>query len=428
MSKRTRFAGTLVVLAGLLACVVGAVAGVAANSGGGLGSGAVTNYVKYVGGKAGAANNKLAPVQIGFYNQQGGAIVIGADATPGAQLAVNYANKNLGGIAGHPIKLVTCFIKSSEEEGTTCGQKFLANKGIAVIDEGGVAVGEQSLFATLRGKKPVVAGVAITNVAGASNSAVVLFGDGTHVLAPYGTYAKQVLHAKTAAVVYEDEPGIGPNAQAWINALKKVGVKVKAVSYPPTQTDVIGPLTSAGAASADIVIPGTDANGCVNMANGLKQIGVTNPKKIVANPLCLNAQVISALGDFPHWTYGIASSLFGDTTDRGLAPYAAATKQFKVQKNAPDPWNIVNFGTMLSTIRFLNTAAAQNKGNVAKITPAQVLKIAKAFKGPQALGAPALHCGSIKGAPGICNDRAQFFSYQGKGKFTKSSGFLQPPK
>ena len=98
-----------------------------------------------------------------------------------------------------------------------------------MIDEGGVAIGEQSLFATLRGKKPVVAGVAITTIAGASKSAVVLFGDGTHVLAPYGTYAKQVLHAKSAAVVYEDEPGIA-DAQAWINALKTVGIPVKAVA------------------------------------------------------------------------------------------------------------------------------------------------------------------------------------------------------
>ena len=122
----------------------------------------MTNYVKYVGGKNGAANNKLAPVQIGFFNQQGGAIVIGANATNGAQLAVNYANKHLGGVDGHPIKLVTCFIASAEEEGTTCGQKFLANKkhlgdrrgwcrrrrAVAVCDAGGT--------------KPVIAGVAVT--------------------------------------------------------------------------------------------------------------------------------------------------------------------------------------------------------------------------------------------------------------------------
>ena len=88
----------------------------------------MTNYVKYVDGKAGPANKKLSPVDIGFFNQQGGAIVIGADATTGAELAVNYANADANGVDGHPIKLVTCFIATAEAEGTTCGQKFLANK------------------------------------------------------------------------------------------------------------------------------------------------------------------------------------------------------------------------------------------------------------------------------------------------------------
>jgi branched-chain amino acid transport system substrate-binding protein len=424
-----------VALVSALAYVLGTVASSSAAGGarahaaagnGGLGKQAVTNYVKYVGGKAGPANKKLSPVDIGFFNQQGGAIVIGADATTGAELAVNYANANLGGIDGHPIKLVTCFIASAEDEGTTCGQKFLANKKIDVIDEGGVAVGVQSLYATLGGKKPVIAGVAITGIDAVQKNAAILFGDGTHVLGPYGTYAQKILHAKSAAVVYEDEPGIGPNAQAWIAALKAEGIPYKAVAYPPTQTDLIGPLTSAGAASADIVIPGTDANGCVNMANALTQVGVTDPKKIVANPLCLNAQVISALGDFPKWTYGIASSLFGDTSDAGIAPYTKVTKQFGQTANAPDPWNIVNFGTMLSTIRFLN-GAAKAQGGVDKLTPAGVLKQAKAFKGPQALGAPSLSCGQLKSAPAVCNDRAQFFTYQGKGVFTKTAGWLQPP-
>ena len=39
-----------------------------------------------------------------------------------------------------------------------------------------------------------------------------------------------------------------------------------------------------------MVIVNTDANGCVNLANALTQVGVTDAKKIVANPLCLNAR------------------------------------------------------------------------------------------------------------------------------------------
>jgi branched-chain amino acid transport system substrate-binding protein len=415
-------------LVGAVALLMSTVANSTAASGGvgGLGPAAVTNFVKYVGGKSGKANSKLSPVDIGFINQQGGPIVIGADATTGTQLAVKYANAKLDGIDGHPIKLVTCFIASSEAEGTTCGQQFLATKGLSVIDEGAVAFGVQSLYRTLGGARPVIAGVAITPVDAVQKAAAILFGDGDHVLAPYATYAKSVLHAKTVVDIYENEPGIAPNAQAQVAALKADGITVKSVSYPPTETDVIAPLTAAGAASADMIIPNTDANGCVNMANALTQVGVTDPKKIVANPLCLNAQVISALGDFPKWTYGIASSLDGDTSDKGIPPYVAVAKQFGDGANAPDPWNIVNFGVTLSTIRFLNEVAA--KYGVNGINPGRVEAAAKAFKGPQALGAPSLDCGKFKSAPAVCNDRAQFFSYQGKGVFTKTAGWLEGPK
>ena len=339
MGKRTRLAGMLAVLAGSVVFAVGVVSNSSAAGGhGGLGSGAVTNYLKYVGGKAGPANPKLSPVQIGFVNQQGGAVVIGANATTGAQVAVAYANKQLGGIAGHPIKLVTCFIKSSEQEGTTCGQQFRANKKLDVIDEGGVATGVDTLYSSLGGTKPVIASVAVTNVDATQKNAVILFGDGLHVLAPYGTYAKQVLHAKTAAVVYEDEPGIAPDAQAWIKSLKQEGIAVTQVAYPPTQTDVTGPLISANAAKRRHRDPG-------HRRKRLRQHGqcpeagdITDASKIVANPLCLNAQVISALGDFPLWTYGIASSLVGDASDAGVPPYLKVFKTYKQSKNAPDPW------------------------------------------------------------------------------------------
>ena len=95
---------------------------------GGAGSQSVTNYQSYVGGKAGAASSSLPPVTIGFVNQQGGSQSIGPLATTGAQIAVKYINTELGGIDGHPLVLKTCFIRSAEEEGTTCGQQFLAEQ------------------------------------------------------------------------------------------------------------------------------------------------------------------------------------------------------------------------------------------------------------------------------------------------------------
>ena len=105
---------------------------------GGQGAQSVTNYLTYTGGKAGPADKSLPPVYIGYVNQQGGPTAVGLLATAGAQMAVNYANAELGGVGGHPIQLVTCFIASAEEEGTVCAQKFLANKKVNVIELGGV--------------------------------------------------------------------------------------------------------------------------------------------------------------------------------------------------------------------------------------------------------------------------------------------------
>jgi branched-chain amino acid transport system substrate-binding protein len=389
---------------------------------GGAGSQSVTDYLSYVGGKAGKANPSLPPVTIGFVNQQGGQQQIGPLATTGAQIAVKYINTELGGIDGHPLVLKTCFIRSAEEEGTTCAQGFLANKSISVIDEGAVAIGDQSFQSTIGSSKPVIVGVAVTPLDGVKASDVVLFGDATHVLGPFGTYAKNVLHAKTAALVYPNIAGITQGATAISDSLKQVGVNVKKVGYDESQTDLIGPLTSAGAQSADLVIPYSDSSGCVNLAKGLKQLGITDTKKILSAPLCLNGQVAAGLGgDFPIWTYAIASSLFGDPTDPGMPAYMKVMGKYGTPAVAPDPWTIVTFGQVLTTARFLNEIG------YGKITPQSVLAKAKAFKGPVALGAPALQCGKYPSAPGICNDRTQFFLYKGKHAFVKTAGWLQPP-
>ena len=389
---------------------------------GGLGAQSVTNYLTYTGGKSGPANSSLTPVTVGFVNQQGGPQVIGQHATDGAEMAVKYINAQLGGVDGHPIVLDTCFIASAEEEGTGCAQKFLANKNVHVAAMGAAVIGVQSFYSTLGGAIPVVGGVAALGIDGAQKNTAVLFGDATSVLGPMGTYGKDVLHAKTAVILYPDTASATPGALATEAGLKAAGISVKMGPYPPTTTDLTGVLASTGAASADMVIPAVAAPDCVNIQKALTQQGITDPKKIVAAPLCLNGQVAAALGgDFPKWTYLIASSLFGDTTDPGMIEYMKLAQTYSTPANAPDPWNIVDFGQMMTIDKVLNQVGYAN------LTPAAILSAVKAFKGPQALGAPQLECGYDPSAPGVCNNRSQFFEYAGHNKWIKTAGWTQPP-
>ncbi len=202
--------------------------------------------------------------------------------------------------------------------------------------------------------------------------------------------------------------------------MKDAGVPAKSVGYSQGQTDLVGPLTAANAQSADMVVPYSDASGCVNQAKALKQLGITDSKKIVSAPLCLNPDVAAGLGgDYPLWTYSIASSLYGDPTDKSMAVYMKLADQYKI-KAAPDPWVIVSFGVVMSTAKILNQVGPDASSD-------EILKAARAFKGPVVLGAPELQCGKYPDAQAICNDRAQFFTYAGKGKFDKAAGWLSQP-
>ena len=384
--------------------------------------GPVTNYVTYIGGKSGAANPKLSPVVIGAVNTQGGQVLIGPGWTKGVQTAVDYVNKYLGGVQGHPLKVSTCFTTSAEEEGTKCGQKFANDKRISVVLLGAVAIGNQSLYAALGGKKPIVSGVALLPVDATQKNGFALFGTNDSVLGPWGTFAKTKLNAKTAAVIYPQVPGIDVGAKVEKTSLEAAGISTKLVGFDPNATDLTGPLTAAGAQTADIVVPQSNAAGCVNVAKTLSQLGVPG-SKIVSNPLCLSGQVAAGLGgDLAPWVYGIASTLAADKTDKGAVPFNKALAQLKQPKLAADAWVIVAWGQVLTTAKMINQIG------VSKLTAPKFTTTIRAFKGPQALGAPSLNCGKYKTEPAACNDQTQFFQYMGKGVFKRLTGWLRPPE
>jgi branched-chain amino acid transport system substrate-binding protein len=389
--------------------------------GGATAPAAVTNYAAFVGVKPGKANPKLKPVVIGLVNLQGGQVQVGPLWTPAVETTIKFANAELRGAAGHPIILKKCFIKSTEEEGTRCGQQMANDKRVSVVLWGGVVIGNQSFYSAL-GKKAVVGGVLVHPIDETSKSGVYgLFGGNASVLSPYGTFARDVLKAKTAAVVYPTIPGIAEAGVSIVAAMRRAGLSVKQVSYDPNTTDLVGPITAAGGQSVDVFVLQDVASGCVNMAKALTQLGLN--KKVLTNPLCLDPRVAAGLGgDYPKWTWAIASSLGFDLTDKGVPPFLKVFKKYaKDPKITADPWTPVGFGQTLTLIQWLN------KIGYKKITPASVMKQAKAERGPIPLGAPTVRCGKYKAIPADCNDQTQFFEYQGKGKFKRVSGWLKPP-
>ena len=392
----------------------------AAESGDTTVSSGVTDYMEYVGGKPGKADPNKKPIVIGFVNQQGGPADVGPWATDGAKLAVKWLNEKAGGIGGHPVELRTCFTSTSEEQGQTCGQKLVNDDDVKVIEVGAVAIGSQSLNATVDGQKPMVFSVSVGQGDAKNPNGYALFGDGIRVSGPFGTYAADVLKAKKAAVIWPELPGINESSQAIVEGAKKKGLDVKGVSYSPNATDLVGPLTAAGAQSADVIILNSDPKGCVNVAKAVKQLNLDTP--VLSEPLCLNTTVAEALGDIPQWTYGIASSLAGDPSDPTAKIWDELAKEMGDPKKAGEPWYVTQFHATLTIFQWMNKIGPEN------ISEETIAEQAKAFKGPQVWGAPTIECGKYPEAPAICNDQTKFFNYEGKGKFVAAGGWQRSPE
>jgi branched-chain amino acid transport system substrate-binding protein len=382
--------------------------------------GAVTDYLAYTGGTAGPADASLPPVKIGWVNNEGGQVLIGPTATQGAELAIQYANEQTGGIGGHPLELVKCQIANTEEEGTVCGQQFLNDDEIHVVAVGGVAVGASAMEAVLSPAKPMVFSIAVGPGDATLENGYILGGDARTVTWPWGTFA-ELRGDKTGAAVHPAGPGFDGPAQAQVEGLEAVGVDATDVGFDPAAADVVGALQAAGVAEADIIIPNGDAGSCVKIAQALDQLGV-DPNKVVSSPLCLAPQVAEGLGaDFPLWNYAAAQDIYIQSHPATEA-YLEALSLYGAEVNVTDPWYAAAFSQILTIVGWMNAVGYDSLSSEA------IAEQAQTWPGPLLIGQPIIQCGKYPSIPASCADQTIFFKYEGNGVFSDIYGWLQAPE
>ena len=171
---------------------------------------------------------------------------------------MKYVNEELGGIDGHP---VSCHVLHVHDRGAGAdlrpedGQR----RGVQVVAVGAVAIGGQSLVATIDAQKPMVYSVAVGAVRPDEQERL-------HPLRDAHPRLGAVRHLREGRAARQDG-GRGLPAAAGHRGrlqcdgregLKAAGVDVKRVSWSPNATDLVGPLTAAGAQTADVIMPNAD--------------------------------------------------------------------------------------------------------------------------------------------------------------------------
>ncbi len=382
-------------------------------------SGTVLNYSTYVGGKGKA---KGTPITIGFINGQGGPPNFNfPQATRVIEAGVKMLNAELGGIHGHPVVLNECFIAQAEEEGVRCAQQMANSSATNVILYGAVVVGNQSIYATLKGSKPILGGVTANPADPTAKNAYFLNGSQVSVLGPFATYTKKAYpNVKTVAIVYPNQPGADSAAFALEAGMKKVGLKTTLIATPQNATDLLGPATQAS--SADMIVPALGFTDCVPFARALDQIHYTKP--VLSTPLCTFIPGVAyANGDLPQWIYGIAQTNVHYGPDKEAKLFLK--NGIKYGAKVADMTNVF---AEIAWEELLVTAKVMNAIPLNKLSAATISAGLKKFPGPVPLAAPDIACGKVSpGEPAACGNETQFFKYTGKGLWKPVSGWLKPP-
>jgi branched-chain amino acid transport system substrate-binding protein len=381
--------------------------------------GKVTDFAGYVGG-SGAADTSLEPVKVGYFNQQGGQVEVTNTNITGVEIAAKYINEEAGGIGGRPLEIVTCYVANAEEEGQQCGQQFANDDSIVAVLSGPTFIGTESFYSALGGSKPVVHGVSVSATDTVQDTAAVLYGGAKYILAPYATFARDTLGVKSSALVYPEGAGQDEAADGQASAFEAAGIPIEVVSYPADTPDLTAPLIAAGAQDVDLVMPVINPNDCVKFEQAIQQLGIPD-EKVLASPICINAEVGAALGDLPQWLYAVASSLSIDPSDPSVPPYTDILTAQGQDQHIGDPWVLVGFGQAMTLAKFMNALGED-------ITPDGIVEQMKSFEGPLILGSPVLECGKYPEAPSVCNDYTQFYKYNGANKWEQAGDFVPPPE
>ncbi len=402
-----RTAGALLAT-GLLAaaCSSGGSSSSTTSGGGGSSSGTVDNSLalSYTGGTAGKATQST-PVRIGYVNQQYGSPSY-PENTAGAKVAVQYINQQLGGLQGHPIEIVPCFV-ATEEDGQKCGTQFLNDATIKVVLTGTLVIGNDSLYKVLGGQKPIIIGN------GLAASDFIQAGAVTYMPGAPGVIsglAKWIIDGgvgtvKTVAVVASNDAGATAAAKLiFAPALEKAGIKVTQVFISPTAqgADVASAVKAAGGGTADVFVPIVPVQGCIAVYDALKSLGIK--PTVVTSGLCFGTPLIQHLGGtFPEgWYFGAYGVNYFIPPQKSipaseqLALYQDIVKQYNPNMEYTG-FAGPTFGNMLTIAQIYNKLGIDATGT-------QLTDAIKNFSGPQ-WGIPGtpVACGKISPVfPTLC--------------------------
>jgi branched-chain amino acid transport system substrate-binding protein len=325
----------------------------------------------------------------------------------GAAAAVDYVNKNLGGINGRPIRLIHCATIGTPDSVTNCANKAADAKPDLVI-QGSNAANDTAV--------PIFESAGIPYVTLNAGSPEELTSPTSFVLAP--GYAPQLATIpayaagqgyKSVGVIYANVQVLSTPMEAVAKVFKKEGVKYVPQSVSITMSDLTPAYSALKAKKVDaIAIVGSLAQ-CSAALKARQSLADSGP--IFLASVCNTKSVLESVPSSV--TDGL---LVPDTltaaiaTDKDTEVYNAAMKRYQPQAPSTAGNAATGFASIMNVYRVLSKVSNPSTLDAKSITAA----LASATEVPQFLASGAtFSCGKKKFPqwPSVCASAGFMIKY-----------------
>jgi branched-chain amino acid transport system substrate-binding protein len=303
------------------------------------------------------------PVVFGVLNLESGPVTF-PEVLAGEKAAVRYVNDYLGGIGGHPIKLVSCVTDGQPSTSTRCANQILDEKPVAIL--GAADPGAPAAMAVWeRANLPYLGGITFTPAENTGKNSVQFYSISQGDNAALSSYAVRKLGVTKGAVMYtDDSQGKSTALDVVKPTMLHAGAKsVKEVAVPPAAADLSSQAAAIVGANAEAVYINLP-NACTNALRALQAVG--NHAKLFGIGPCIEPKALKAAG-------AAAEGLY---TAQPFVPLDGDSKDAKLLNAAMDkyaPSTVRAIGTEAGFGSVMNIQAALGKTAPSKLTTKNIL-------------------------------------------------------
>ncbi|MCM3882566.1 ABC transporter substrate-binding protein [Frankia sp. R82] len=384
------------------------------SAGVGSAGGAATTSTSGDAAELGPADQaKGAPVRIGMVSDGKGPVSDLAYESRVADAAVSWLNAHRGGIAGRPIRLVTCEALADPAKGTDCGNRMVEEKVAAVI-VGSSSVGESIWQPVHAAKIPVMFGNTSAPGPLADRDTTFALTDPTYASINLPIEQARQKGLKKITTVAIDVPTVTAYFTSAVGpAYHRAGLDFDLVSIPAGTADMTPQLQKFTKSDPGLVtLLGSDSF-CISALNGLKAVGFTGT--VTASIVCITDSTRKAVPG---------------STLRGLAvsapsPVGTDNPSSRLIRAVVDTYgHDIDLNRSGTFTMFITVAALQaaTEGLTGDVTPAAITAAIKAMPAKDLPGASGLkfRCNgkAVPSQPAACVRGTLVTVLDGKGQPT----------